>query len=62
MLVYLGINIFGKENDKITYCYESERLARKNLNPENYTDNIEQTDIFKLLFDKNYRVIYRSQN
>ena len=57
-LVYLGINIFGKENDHVMYCYESEHLCRKNLNPENYGD-ISQTDIFQLVYDPNYEIIYQ---
>jgi len=59
-LVYLGINTFKKDNDGFTYCYESEAKARKNLNPENYGD-VEQTDIYKLLLDPNYHIIYKSQ-
>lgn len=61
LLVYLNINTFKKDSDKFTYCYESEMKARKNLNPEYYKDNIHQTDIFELLYDKNYDIIYRSK-
>jgi len=60
LLVYLKIDTFKKDNDKFTYCYESERKARKNLNPEWYGD-VAQTDIFELLYDPNYEVIYKSK-
>ena len=60
LLVYLNINTFGKGNDKMMYCYESEERARKDLNPENY-GIISETDIFDLLYDKNYEVIYKSK-
>jgi hypothetical protein len=59
-LVYLNWNLFKKDSDKITYCYESERKARKDLNPENYQD-VYITDIFNLLYDPNYKVIYISK-
>jgi hypothetical protein len=59
-LVYLGLNIFGKENDHVMYCYESEHLCRKNLNPDNYGD-ISQTDIFQLVYDPNYEIIWTNQ-
>jgi len=60
MLVYLNINTFKKDSDKFTYCYESERMARKNLNPEWY-GNVAETDIFELLYDPNYDIIYKSK-
>lgn len=59
-LVYLNINLFRKDSDSFTYCYESERKARKNLNPENYGDT-SQTDIYQLLYDNNYKIIYKSK-
>ncbi len=59
-LIYLGVDFFGKGSDKFNYCYESERKARKNLNPENY-GNVTETSIFDLLYDKNYDIIYRSK-
>lgn len=59
-LVYLGINTFKKDSDKFEYCYESERKARKDLNPEKY-GNVNQTDIFDLLYDENYEIIYKSK-
>jgi hypothetical protein len=34
--------------------------ARKNLNPDLY-GNVDQTDIFQLLFDPNYEVLYKSK-
>ena len=58
-LVYLKINLFTKDSEKFCYCYESERLARKDLYPQNYGD-VNRTDIFDLLFDKDYELIYRS--
>ena len=58
--VYLGINLFRKDSDSYTYCYEGERKCRKNLNPENYGDTY-ITDIFQLLYDKNYKIIYKSK-
>lgn len=60
LLVYLNINTFGKDSAKFMYCYESEREARKNLNPENYGD-VSETSIFDLLYDENYEVIYKSK-
>jgi len=58
-LVYLKINLFTKDSEKYCYCYESERMARKDLYPQNYGD-VNRTDIFDLLFDKDYELIYRS--
>jgi hypothetical protein len=55
-LVYLDINLFKKDSDKFTYCYEGERMARKDLNPENYGDTY-QTDLFQLVYDPNYEII-----
>jgi hypothetical protein len=60
MLVYLNINTFKNDTDKFNYCFESEAKARKNLNPDQY-GNVSETDIFDLLYDKNYSIIYRSQ-
>lgn len=62
LLVYLGINTFNKkeDRDKFEYCYESEREARKNLNPDQY-GNVDQTDIFQLLYDPNYEILYKSK-
>ena len=60
LLVYLNINTFGNDSDKFNYCFESERKARKDLNPENY-GNVNKTDIFDLLYDKNYDIIYKSK-
>jgi len=57
VLVYLNINLFKEDSDKFTYCFEAERKARKNLNPENYT-SVYITDIFHLLYDKNYKIIH----
>jgi hypothetical protein len=58
--VYLNINLFKKDSDKFTYCYESERKARKDLNPENYQE-VYITDIYQLLYDPNYKIIYKSK-
>jgi hypothetical protein len=61
LLAYVGINTFKKgTNDSFNYCYESERKCRKDLNPENYGD-VSQTDIFDLLYDPNYTILYRSK-
>lgn len=67
-LVYLNINLF-KISDKIaklfgtqrkiTYCYESEYMCRKELNPENYGETY-QVDFFMLINDPNYEIIYKS--
>jgi hypothetical protein len=59
-LVYLGLNLFTKDKDGFTYCYESEMMCRKNLNSENYGD-VHITDIYQLLYDKNYKIIYKSK-
>ncbi len=60
LLVYLGINTFGNDTERFLYCYEAERRARKNLNPESY-GNVSKTDIFDLLYDPLYEVIYKSK-
>jgi hypothetical protein len=61
LLVYLRIDTFGRDSQKFMYCYESERECRKNLNPENYMGDISKTDIFDLLYDPFYEVIYKSK-
>ncbi|MFA5049194.1 MAG: hypothetical protein WC516_09285 [Patescibacteria group bacterium] len=61
ILVYLGINTFNKQNDHVLYCYQSTRLCRKNLNPENYEKDTNIVDIFQLLYDPNYKIIYKSK-
>ena len=67
-LVYLNINLFKLSDKisklfsiqrKITYCYESEYMCRKNLNPKNYGDTY-QVDFFMLINDPNYEIIYKS--
>jgi len=58
--VYLNISLFWKDKDKFTYCYEAERKARKELNPENYGE-VYITDIFELIYDKYYNIIYKSE-
>ena len=60
LLVYLNIDTFGNDSKKFMYCYESERYARKNLNPDRY-GNVSRTDIFDLLYDPNYDVVYKSK-
>lgn len=60
LYVYVGIDTFKKDTDKFTYCYESERMARKNLNPEFYK-RVNRTSIFQLLYDENYEIIYTSK-
>ena len=61
ILVYLRLDTFWNDSKKYMYCYESERECRKNLNPENYMGNISKTDIFDLLYDPFYEVIYKSK-
>ena len=61
LLVYLHIDTFKNDSDKFTYCYESEHKARKNLNPEWYMGSVAQTDIFELLYDQNYDLLYKSK-
>jgi len=61
LLVYLNISTFNNDRDKFTYCYESEHKARKNLNPNWYVGSVAQTDIFELLYDSNYEIIYRNK-
>lgn len=61
--VYLGIKMFNtkkEDNDKFEYCYESTMEIRKALNPENY-GNVDMTDIYDLMLDPNYKVIYQSK-
>lgn len=61
--VYLGIRGFNTrkdDNDKFEYCYESEREHRKHLNPEWY-GNVDQTDIYDLMLDPHYEIIYQSK-
>ena len=58
--VYLNIDLFAKDSDSTTYCYEAEMMARKNLNPDKYGQTFE-TDIFKLVNDPNYEIIYKSR-
>ena len=61
LLIYLHIDTFKKDSDKFTYCYESEHMARKNLNPDWYVGSVAQTDIFELLYDEHYDIIYKSK-
>jgi len=58
VLVYLGINLFKKDSQDFTYCYESQMLCRKNLDPDKYGETW-QTDIYMLLNDPNYEIIYK---
>lgn len=60
LLVYLRFDTFHKDSDKFEYCYESEAKARKNLNPDHY-GYVNQTDIFELIYDPYYEVIYKSK-
>jgi hypothetical protein len=59
MLVYLNINTFKEDSDRFNYCYESEARARKSLNPSHYR-SVYQTDVFQLLYDPNYEIIYEN--
>lgn len=63
VLINTGKNWFPKreDNDKHEYCYESAMECRKFLNPDNY-GNVDQTDIYQLLHDTNYKLIYTSFN
>jgi hypothetical protein len=54
--VYLNINLFRKDSDKFLYCYEAERKARKDLNPDHYKE-VFITDVFDLLDDPYYVII-----
>jgi hypothetical protein len=56
-LVYLGINLFKKDSDAVTYCYESTYLLRKKLNPNNYGQTF-MVDLFSLTNDTLYSFIY----
>ena len=56
LLVYLNINTFKKDSDDFTYCFESEMMRRKELNPSWYGD-VYRTDIFQLFYDRHYGVI-----
>jgi len=58
-LVYLNINFFRKDSDVVNYCYESEMMCRKNLNPDRYGETY-QTDFFDLINDPNYQIIYKN--
>jgi len=57
--VYLNIDLFKKDGDQFTYCFESELMCRRNLNPEKYGDTY-QTDFFRLLNDINYEIVYKN--
>ncbi len=60
LLVYLNIDTFRKDSDGYTYCYESERMARKQLNPEFYGETY-KTDQFQLIYDSNYHIYYKNK-
>ena len=57
VLVYLKINLFKQDSPDYTYCYESTRMVRKDLDPDNYTE-VYQSDLFQILYDKNYSIIF----
>lgn len=57
LLVFFGINLFRRDSDKFTYCYESEYMRRKNLNPSNYGETF-QVDFHMLIDDPNYEIVY----
>jgi hypothetical protein len=59
LLVYLNINTFKEDSDRFNYCYESEARCREQLNPSNYR-NTYQTDVFQLLYDPYYEIIYEN--
>ncbi len=60
LLVYLHINTFWKDREAFTYCYESCYLSRKDLDPGEYKD-CKNPDVFMLLSDPNYEIIYISE-
>ena len=69
-LVYLHINLFKLSYkiskllntiNKITYCYQSTYMSRKNLNPEYYNNHEDyMVDFFMLIDDNNYEIIYKN--
>jgi hypothetical protein len=59
LLVYVNIDWFNKTSDDFTYCYQSEYMCRRDLNPETHKEDY-QVDIFELLYDPNYEIIYKS--
>ena len=69
-LVYLHINLFKLSYKiskffntvyKITYCYQSTYMCRKNLNPEYYNNHEDyMVDFFMLINDENYEIIYKN--
>ena len=59
VLVYLGINMFKVDSDNFTYCFESQLLCRKNLNPDRYGETW-MTDYFMLVNDPYYDIIYKN--
>ena len=61
LLVYLNINLFRDDPNGFLYCYESTMKLRKHLDPLKYKD-VYCTDIFQLLYDKNWEIIYRNLN
>jgi hypothetical protein len=60
MLVYFNVDWFKKDSDDFTYCYESQHLVRKHLNPDKYGDTY-KTSYFDLVNDPNYSVIFRHE-
>jgi hypothetical protein len=57
--VYLNFNTFGKRSpEHFTYCYESTRLVRQALSGN--TDPTAITDVYELIYDPEYSVIYRN--
>lgn len=59
LLVYLNVNTFTKDREAFTYCYESCYLTRKEVDPTKYS-YLPNPDIFMLLGDENYEIIYKS--
>lgn len=58
LLVYLNINTFRKDREAFTYCYESCYLTRRQIDTYPF---IAHPDIFQLLTDENYEIIYKSK-
>jgi hypothetical protein len=59
ILVYLGWNLFRKDRDAFTYCFEAEYKRRKDLNPEWYPGQDYRVDFFMLSMDKHYPIIFK---
>lgn len=59
LLVYLNFNTFKKDREAFTSCYESCYLTRREVEPNKYP-YLPNPDVFMLLGDDNYEIIYVS--